>query len=500
MFRILIWLIASLFLARNIYPAEASCHLPANISSQRVVQEANAVLCFDGRSVENGGLFSRLQDEIFFGLDLTDPLDRILRNAGLSPPDSDSRLIIVKHGIGDRSEIVVISEGDVPSALFASQPGEIRDVPGSEGTSLLRLGDGSWFAVGGRTALELLTAQAIRSGRLETVSASGTAIWGHYIPDRAGVSEQDLARADIRGRSLSRSLTRLESVSLAASFSENAEFSFAVAGQDGEDSKILAIAMHSFFDPFRDPSNSAPSAVREATQGAQIDVDGNRVELSMTFSMQALDALRHNQASRRLLSLDWGGASRERRERLSDIVDRLDLTGGERVADIGSGAGFHSVRLARAVGGDGRVYSVDIQDSVLDRLRRLASAIPLENLEVIHGATDDPNLPPGQLDAALIVNAYHEMTEFPAMLEHIRQALKPGGRFVLVEPFEPSSRNDPRDAQVKKHRIAPELVETELTEAGFEVIERDDDFMPDESRSSLIVARKPLQNHDRAGN
>lgn len=76
------------------------------------------------------------------------------------------------------------------------------------------------------------------------------------------------------------------------------------------------------------------------------------------------------------------------------------------------------------------------------------------------------------------------------MLEHIRKALKPGGRLLLVEPFNPKRRGDDREKQVERHEIAPELVEEELAEAGFELLYREDSFI-ENSQSSLVAARRP---------
>ena len=85
------------------------------------------------------------------------------------------------------------------------------------------------------------------------------------------------------------------------------------------------------------------------------------------------------------------------------------------------------------------------------------------------GALDDPKLPTDSLDAVLIFNAYHEMPEYSAVLSRIRQALKAGGRMVVVEPLHDSNRHLRRDEQVAKHEISPNVVVAELEAAGFTV-------------------------------
>jgi FkbM family methyltransferase len=146
------------------------------------------------------------------------------------------------------------------------------------------------------------------------------------------------------------------------------------------------------------------------------------------------------------------------------------------VADVGAGDGFFTARLARAVGADGRVFAVDVAAGTLQRLRARVADEGLSNVQVIEGAADDPKLRPGSLDAALIVNAYHEMSEHQAMLTKIRTALKTGGRLVIVEPISASRRERPRDEQTRNHEIAVDFVRQEAKTAGFVQVALHDPF------------------------
>ncbi|PYT29457.1 MAG: hypothetical protein DMG57_11625 [Acidobacteria bacterium] len=115
------------------------------------------------------------------------------------------------------------------------------------------------------------------------------------------------------------------------------------------------------------------------------------------------------------------------------------------------------------------------------------------------GAEDDPKLLSNMLDAALIVNAYHEMTAHEAMLRHTLAALKPGGTFVLMEGIWYSRETQSRDEQIKHHQLAPQVAKQEVEKAGFEIVEVRDPFLerpPDEdgkSRWWILVARKPAR-------
>jgi predicted methyltransferase len=194
-------------------------------------------------------------------------------------------------------------------------------------------------------------------------------------------------------------------------------------------------------------------------------------------------------------------ASRAARERAPEVIAALELKEGDSVADVGAGSGFYTGRLARVVGPSGRVYAEDIDEKyAIKKLQEMVENEKLSNVTVILGEPDNPRLPANSLDAVLIVDAYHEMHEYPRMLEHLRAALKPGGRLVMVDLMPLKTRGRPRASQVQNHKLAPELVEPELRQAGFEIQARVDDFVdrPDEESGQwLIVARRPSQQAPR---
>lgn len=169
-------------------------------------------------------------------------------------------------------------------------------------------------------------------------------------------------------------------------------------------------------------------------------------------------------------------ATRETQQRVADIFRIMGVAPGAVIADVGAGQGFFTVRLAKAVGDTGRVYAVDISQQALRSLRTRLEEEGLRNVQVVEGVADDPKLPENTLDAALIVNAYHEMTEHQAMLAHLRKALKPTGRLIIVEPISQSRRDGTRESQASRHEIAPEFVLRDAREAGFNVAALEDPF------------------------
>jgi ubiquinone/menaquinone biosynthesis C-methylase UbiE len=147
--------------------------------------------------------------------------------------------------------------------------------------------------------------------------------------------------------------------------------------------------------------------------------------------------------------LPFGGiAAQEHRHDTEEAVRKLAVAlavkPGSVIADIGAGDGAYALPLARAVGSTGRVVAVDISTRALERLRARLDREGVSNVTVVQGDIDNPRLEPASLDAVLIVNAYHEMTEYASMLRHIRAALKPDGRLVIADFASPSRRGDPR--------------------------------------------------------
>jgi predicted methyltransferase len=185
--------------------------------------------------------------------------------------------------------------------------------------------------------------------------------------------------------------------------------------------------------------------------------------------------------------------NRDAWQRVPDILKAMGVKEGSKVADVGAGGGYFTKHLARAVGPQGRVFAVDIDADALNKLRRLVKEEKLNNVEVVRGDTDNPKLPEAALDAIVILNAYHEMTEYTSMLDHMFRALKPGGRLVISEPISEERRGAFRAEQVEHHDISIGYVLAELERAGFVIIEAHDPFIttPYNVVFWLLAGRRP---------
>ena len=180
----------------------------------------------------------------------------------------------------------------------------------------------------------------------------------------------------------------------------------------------------------------------------------------------------------------------EERDEWMDIERLFELAGiapGDRVADIGCHEGYLSMHLAEAVGPNGAVYAEDISSYRLERLERHAADRGYENITTIHGDETDPKLPEGTLDIVFVIDSYHEMNKPMTMLRHFRDALKPGGRIVILEKLKDKVRKKSRKAQTSAHSLGPEYVRKELKEVGFTILEEENDMGDWENNSSKKI-------------
>lgn len=177
------------------------------------------------------------------------------------------------------------------------------------------------------------------------------------------------------------------------------------------------------------------------------------------------------------------------------IMDVLGIAEGTVVADIGAGAGWFTIRLARRVGPNGVVYAEDVQPEMLAAIQRRVTAEGLTNVRPILGKDSDPALPAGALDAALMVDAYSEIEidHRVPMLRHLARALRPGGRIGVVNFKLEGSGPGPE----MEERIGPETVVQDARKAGLRLLSQET-FLP--YQYLLIFAADTPKNPQAAKN
>jgi ubiquinone/menaquinone biosynthesis C-methylase UbiE len=115
------------------------------------------------------------------------------------------------------------------------------------------------------------------------------------------------------------------------------------------------------------------------------------------------------------------------------VIQSLGIRPGDTVADVGAGDGYFTFRLASAVGPTGRVYAVEVDDTLVAALERRAREEGHDNVVVVEGKYADPLLPDGEVDLALFCNSYHHIEDRVAYFDRLRGDLAEGGRVALMD-------------------------------------------------------------------
>ena len=128
-----------------------------------------------------------------------------------------------------------------------------------------------------------------------------------------------------------------------------------------------------------------------------------------------------------------GDQNREVQQRATDLLQALNASPGDWVADVGAGAGYYVMRLSTIVGPQGKVFAEEVWNPALRSLDLRVKLFDLHNVEVVKGEDDNPKLPAESLAAVVVVNSYHHFEKCQPMCEQILDSLKPGGRLVIAD-------------------------------------------------------------------
>jgi len=175
---------------------------------------------------------------------------------------------------------------------------------------------------------------------------------------------------------------------------------------------------------------------------------------------------------------------RDQRLQIDRVMDLLGLKPGKIVADIGAGGGWFSVRAAKRVAGGpdggGKVIAEDINPAAVDAIRARAIKENLLNIEPYLGTPDNPKLAPDSIDAALMLKVYHEIAHPTQVLENLRNAMRPGARFGIID----------RNGSGADHGLEERIVRKEVEAAGFKQVGRYDFTKVDGQDYFLIFEKK----------
>ena len=139
------------------------------------------------------------------------------------------------------------------------------------------------------------------------------------------------------------------------------------------------------------------------------------------------------------------------------VLNRLGVKPGMRVADVGAGDGYYTVRLAKRLGPGGTIYAEDVTGSYLDRLGERLAREGIAGVTLVHGTPVDPRLPERSVDLALLAHMYHEVEQPYEFVYRLHAALRPGGRVAIID----------NDKPTREHGTPPALLRCELAAVGY---------------------------------
>lgn len=181
---------------------------------------------------------------------------------------------------------------------------------------------------------------------------------------------------------------------------------------------------------------------------------------------------RMNERSFETLIANFESPERMTWQRPDALLDRLGDLDGKTVADIGSGSGFLAFRMAER---GARVLCVDVDERFLAYILGKRDALGLgEQIDLRLSPYDRPMLEADEVDLVITVNTYHHIEDRVAYFGHVREALRPGGRLVVVDFKEGEQPVGPGPAM----KIATRIIEAELREAGFTAVSVDRETLP----------------------
>jgi len=125
--------------------------------------------------------------------------------------------------------------------------------------------------------------------------------------------------------------------------------------------------------------------------------------------------------------------NRDSYQKPHDVIAALGIREGEKIADIGAGSGYFSLRFAHHVGDSGLVYAVDINPDMIRHMNRRIRDMKLQNLRTILADPDDPLLTEGSVDRIFICDTWHHIEKQGDYLRLIKKILKPGGQVVMID-------------------------------------------------------------------
>ena len=181
----------------------------------------------------------------------------------------------------------------------------------------------------------------------------------------------------------------------------------------------------------------------------------------------------------KLKSCAYEGINRDSWQFPEKVIASLSIPPGAVVADLGSGGGYFTFRLAQAVGSKGTIYAVDVDEGLNRELLQRAQKEEFKNIAVILANAEDPLLPGSGVDLIFTSNTYHHIRERTRYFANVKKYLRPNGRIAIID------FNQEGWIQSFGHYTPADVIKKDMSAAGYR-LEREFDFLP--KQNFLIFA------------
>ena len=152
------------------------------------------------------------------------------------------------------------------------------------------------------------------------------------------------------------------------------------------------------------------------------------------------------------------------RQEVPQVLDRIGISAGERVLEVGCGPGVYTVQAARRLEPDGQLIAVDLQREMVERASERVREAGLDNVEFYVVDAHQLPLADASVDRAFLVGVLPEIPNPQGALSELHRVLRPRGSLSISEGF-----FDP------DYRFAFETIR-QVQQAGFEWVERFGNF------------------------
>ena len=169
-------------------------------------------------------------------------------------------------------------------------------------------------------------------------------------------------------------------------------------------------------------------------------------------------------------------ASRKK-SKANKVIDIIKIIKCNKIADIGSGGGYFTIRFAKLVGDEGHIYAIDTNSEFLKYIKLQADKNDLKNITTIQADDDKPKLPKEKLDYIFLRNVYHHIPNRLKYLQILGEGLGKDGKIIIIEHNGSGYLNFNK---LFGHYIKPEIIKNEMKKVGY-IIDEEHYFITQQS-------------------